>query len=337
MVHIQTYFNQFNNIIRTDYDDNSVLRDKRDLLLENLNNSLQIYSRDYHVQIPKNIIFNQGSYVMGTGIKPLPGEDYDIDVGLCFHLSRNDYSPIQVKQWVYDALRFGSRTVEYKRPCVRVQYHQDGEDAYHVDFAVYSGLTHNWDNQSYLAKGLPGSQPQFQIWEISNPNGLIEIFRQKFSNQQGHRNQFRRVIRLLKRLAHYNFSADGNTRPAGIALTACAMKWFQASTAYGFHGSGLYYDDLNALKNLAESVLNQFNRTTRMSAKLPVPPYNDLFAKMSDKQMQTFKFKLVHLISALKETENTLSPFNTRKTPLACRKLQDVFGNDFPSPERERV
>ena len=37
---------------------------------------------------------------MGTGIEPLPGEDYDIDVGLNFHLSKNNYLPVQVKQWV---------------------------------------------------------------------------------------------------------------------------------------------------------------------------------------------------------------------------------------------
>ena len=57
---------------------------------------------------------------MGTGIAPLLSEDYDIDVGLVFHIPKEDYSPVKVKQWVHDALRSRNRTVEYKRPCVRV-------------------------------------------------------------------------------------------------------------------------------------------------------------------------------------------------------------------------
>ena len=71
-----------------------------------------------------------------------------------FHISKDTYSPIRVKQWVYEALKFGNRTVEYKRPCVRVQYHRAGEEAYHVDFAVYSEKDYNWEIKSIWRKAL---------------------------------------------------------------------------------------------------------------------------------------------------------------------------------------
>ncbi len=180
MANVQTYFNKFDENIRRSYDDNRNLREKRDLLLRDLRQGLHRYAQNHGVRIPRFEHFNQGSYAIGTGIEPLPGEDYDIDVGLEFHLSKNDFSPIEVKEWVYEALNTGNRTVAYKRPCVRVQYHQAGAELYHVDLAVYSGSASNWDDQTYLAKGFPGSAPENQIWEVAEPKGLIEILQQQF-------------------------------------------------------------------------------------------------------------------------------------------------------------
>ena len=41
MANVQTHFNKFHDIIKTSYDDNHSLRDKRDLLLRNLQYGLQ--------------------------------------------------------------------------------------------------------------------------------------------------------------------------------------------------------------------------------------------------------------------------------------------------------
>ncbi|MYK20371.1 nucleotidyltransferase [Candidatus Poribacteria bacterium] len=263
---------------------------------------------------------------MGTGIEPLPREDYDIDVGLIFHLSKNDYSPIEVKKWVYEALHTGNRTVKYKRPCVRVQYHRAGEELYHVDLAIYAENPFNWDNRIYLAKGFPGSAPENQIWEPADPRGLIENFQRKFQGQDGNRDQFRRIIRYLKRWKDVNFSANGNARPTGIAITACAMNWFQIGTRYNISDGKNYYDDLTSLKNLAQAIINQFDWWTgRMSVCLPVSPRNNLFEKMSDKQMEIFKSRLEAFRDSLSQVELTVD------TLTSCHILQEVFGGDFPT------
>ena len=322
MANIQTYFNKFEDTIRKSYDDNSILRKKRDLLLSDLREGLQ---RNFQ-KIPRFEDFNQGSYVMGTGIAPLAGEDYDIDVGLVFHIPKEDYSPVKVKQWVYDALQSGNRKVEYKRPCVRVQYHRAGEALYHVDLAIYSGGNFNWGNQTYLAKGFLGSGPENQKWEISEPKRWIETFQQKFQHQEGHRNQFRRVIRFLKRWKDFKFRAEGNGRPTGIAITACAFNWFQIGTIYNPNTRREEYDDLTALKNLTQASINRFPWAGRMSVNLPVPPHNDLFEKMGDRQMENFKSRLEMLRDALTQVERTVDPLT------ACHLLRDVFGDDFPTP-----
>ncbi len=326
MANVQTYFNRFHNTIRRSYDDSRILREKRDMLLNDLREGLQRHFQTARVRVPRFDMFNQGSYVMGTGVEPLPGEDYDIDVGLIFHLSKDQYSSVQVKQWVHEALHTGNRTVEYKRPCIRVQYHRAGEGIYHVDLAIYSGSLQNWGNQTYLAKGFLGSAPENQIWEPADPHGLIEDFQRKFQGQDGNRDQFRRIIRYLKRWKDVNFSVNGNERPTGISLTACAMNWFQVRTTYNLYTQRWEYDDLRALKNLAESILNQFGFGNRISVCLPVPPYNDLFEKMSNKQMQNLKIKLAGLISVhLRDAEDAPNAF------LACSALRRAFGNDFPT------
>ena len=326
MANVQTYFNKFDRDIRRSYDENSILREKRDMLLRDIRDGLRRHFQDANLRIPRFEDFNQGSYAMGTGIAPLPGEDYDIDVGLIFHLPKENYSPVKVKQWVHDALQSGNRTVEYKRPCVRVQYHRAGEVLYHVDLAIYSGSNSHWDNQIYLAKGFLGSAPKDQAWEISDPKMLKKTFQQKFQHQEGDRNQFRRVIRFLKRWKDFKFRADGHARPTGIAITACAFNWFQVRTIYNPNTRRSEYDDLTALKNLTQAIINQFPWSGRMSVKLPVPPSNDLFEKMGDRQMENFKGKLEMLKDALTQVEWTVDPLT------ACHLLQNVFGDDFPTP-----
>ena len=110
-------------------------------------------------------------------------------------------------------------------------------------------------------------------------------------------------------------------------MTACAMNWFQVVTVYNSSDGKRYYDDFTAFKKLAEAILNQFSFTPRMSVKLLVSPYNDLFEKMSDSQMEKFKIKLAGLV--------TIERDKVEKAPdasRACRALQCVFGNDFPLP-----
>ena len=325
MANVQTHFNKFHDTIRRSYDDNKILRQKRDLLLDDLRDGLRRYAQSQNISIPRFEHFNQGSYAIGTSIAPLSGEDYDIDVGLIFHLSKDDYSPVQVKRWVYEALDTGNRAVECKRPCVRVQYRRAGEVLYHVDLAIYSEDPDNWDNQLYLAKGFLGSKPENRSWEVADPQRLIDTFQQKFRDQ-GDQDQFKRVIRFLKRWKDFKFRADGNGRPTGIAITACAMNWFQRGTRYEPSDGKYYYDDLTALKNLVQAIINRFNSSGgRISVSLPVPPRNDLFEKMGDRQMETFKSRLEAFRDSLSQVEQTV------ETLTACQLLQEVFGDDFPT------
>ncbi len=103
--HLQKEFEKFHEAIKLiDGVDNAVLRQKRDLLLTDLRDGLKRIFQAKGKTVPTFTHFNQGSYWMGTGVKPLDG-DYDIDIGLQFNFAKGDYLPVEVKTWVLDALK----------------------------------------------------------------------------------------------------------------------------------------------------------------------------------------------------------------------------------------
>jgi hypothetical protein len=328
---IQKQFIKFHDTIRTGFDDNAKLREKRDLLIEELKAYFKKKSENENTPLIIFHYFNQGSYGMGIGIKPMPEEDYDIDVALVFHFDKEYISPIEIKEMVKDALSKGNRTVEIKKPCVRVQYHKDGKESFHVDFAIYSDKEYNDDEKFYLARGTEKDKST-QYWEESDPEELKRQFGDLFKDDD--HKQFIRVIRSLKRWKDNKFST-GTGRPIGISITACAMNWFSPVLEYVDKKN--VYNDCAAIKNLVNSMINNFTYVLnkkgewveRLIVRLTVLPQNDLFEKMPDGKMADFKKRLVTLRDNLDEA--------MKKEDLreACLILEDEFGEDFPVPDEE--
>ncbi|WP_283606666.1 nucleotidyltransferase domain-containing protein [Faecalispora anaeroviscerum] len=322
MINLQKEFLDFHEKIKLS-DENAILREKREILLNKLSDNISDEAATYTT-------FNQGSYAMGTGIKP-EDDDYDIDVGVKFNINKDDYTdPIKVKKWVRDALDGHTKSVEIRRSCVTVTYQKDDEPIYHVDFAIYAAL--NDDSKMYIAKGKEFSTEENRKWEVSDPQGLITTIKDKHKDDDA--KQFRRVIRYLKKWRTHNFSSDGNEAPTGISLTILAYNYFSVSKAYDWAKQKEVYDDFTALYNLAVSIKNSFSYKWNesdtqwyytISINLPVEPNNNLFEKMTDKQLNSFYDKVVALVTKLDEVKGK------DKRSDACAILIKVFGDDFPS------
>lgn len=321
MINLQSEFIEFHDKIRLSYDDNSELREKRDILLKKLKDNIVTDAASFSS-------FNQGSYAMHTGIKPDNG-DYDIDVGLRFDLMRSDYSdPVTVKQWVFDALNGHTKKVEIRRSCVTVTYQEDGEDAYHVDFACYADES----DSLYIAKGKKSSSKENRNWEKSDPLGLINKMKDLFPDEDD-RSQFRRIIRYMKKWKNKHFVSSGNDAPTGIALTALAFDKFLPSYEINVATGKRAYNDFAALKAFVAKCRDAFTLKYdiqdakfyhAISQNLFVVPYNNLFAKMTLRQQDNFYNKLCNMLSRLEEAEKK------NKKSEACSILAEVFGSDFP-------
>lgn len=337
MANVQPQFEQFHEAIKLRrFGENEILRDKRDIIRRKLEKRLPQVFEDHDEEVPEFRFRDQGSYEFGTGVKPLDG-DYDIDQGLYFTMSSDSYpDPVVLKKSVYTALFGHTANVRIRRSCVTVSYQEDGEPIYHVDIAIYVDGSEEPDGKARLAKGHENSADEYRVWELSEPQALIDLIEGKFTDN--HRAQFRRVIQYLKRWRDENFSLDGHAAPLGIGLTVAA--YYDLNCRYSDYFTGKP-DDRAALRDLVATILGRFitveadlgtpQPNRRFSLLLPVEPHNDLFERMTDAQMTVLETKLSQLQDALDAAEDAVDPV------LACRGLRNVFGEDFPVPPPEET
>ncbi|MCM3716627.1 nucleotidyltransferase [Alkalihalobacillus oceani] len=328
MGNLQSFFLDFHDAIKLEIDDNQALREKREELLDVLKENIDLEDSKYD-------IFHQGSYTMHTGVKPLEDGDYDIDVGLLFNISIEDYpNPVTAKKLVFNALKDDYEDTEMKYPCVTVKFEGEGDEDdrnYHVDFTIYSN--ENDDGKTYLAKGKLSSVKDSRTWEHSDPKELVRTIKENLMDKED-RKQFRRVIRYLKRWKDLKFKGVVN-RPSGIGLTVAGLTHF--SPHFSYNAFTKTYNDLDALESFVQNMINSFSYRInedgeweeRLEVNLPTPPYNDIYEKMTGGQMKNFKSKLESLIARLKEARDETDPVK------ACEMLQKEFGEDFPVPTKE--
>lgn len=333
MADLRKYYEQFDEAIKLRrFSEEAVLREKRDIIIDKMRERLKAIFEEREETPPSIEAFDQGSYAMGIGVKPLEG-DYDIDEGIIFDIDKSDYpNPVVVKQWVYDAMYGHTNEVTIKRPCVTVQYSIEDEPVYHVDLPIYA-RDGSGSGGIYLARGKPSSPSDQKVWEISDPKGLCRIVDERWAGDDA--KQFRRTIRYLKRWKDVNFLSNGNAAPVGIGITIAAYWWFQPMRELVDPLQNKYrYNDQKALRSFVGSMLNNCTQTyhngewaNRLQVTLPVQPYDDPFLRMSNHQMENFEQKLNRLLSALEYAEDEeIDPVD------ACTELQKVFGDDFPVP-----
>jgi hypothetical protein len=319
MANVQRQFETFNDKIKLRrYYEDATLVEKRDRVLRTLRDGIERLRKEGK-PIPAYWTFNQGSYEIGVGVKPLDG-DYDIDVGVAFDLARGDHNPVAVKQWVLEAVDGHTSRVEMRSSCVTVFYQAAGEPMYHVDLAVYADKPQN-EQKMYLARGKATSDAESRVWSPADPEGLTALLNDRFSGDDA--KQFRRNIRALKRFKDHRFASAGHAAPRGIALAVAAFHWFAPATR--LVDGKVERDDLQSLRNLVGAMLLRF--TPRLAVSCPAEPFDNLCSRMSDVQMGEFKVKLETLLDALREAADDADPHT------ACKTLARQFGDDFPIPE----
>lgn len=316
MAKLQKYFELFHEVIRTDYDTNATLRERGDIILGRIKKNLAEKKR------PGFRSLDQGSYAMKTGTTPPLPLEFDIDEGLRFDFSETEYDARTVRRWVFEAVGGHTDKVDEKGPCTRVTYAQPA--GYHVDLVCYAVWKDSASVEQYrLAHKTRG-------WLPADPPKLLEHIRERrqpfadTEDQKTKTDQFRRVVRYLKRWNDHQIPTERADKPTGLAFTLLCCERL---TPHKDWSDGTP-DDRSAIAALARQVAQLAGR---IAAKKPTPEYEDMFGRIDETEMSNLKARFGALADALEEAGREVDPVK------ACKLLQEVFGPDFPVPEPEET
>ena len=308
MVNLQKQFEKFHCTIKVDKEE---LKDKRDIIVDKIKDSL----KKSGYPIPK--LFNQGSYIYGVGIKTISDkEEYDIDIGLVFNIKSADYSAKIVRERVFDAIKDHTQNVEEKGPCIRVRY----KEGFHVDIVCYSRYTESEEYENFKLAHRNGD------WKDTDPEKLKGFIKRKripfqTSKDSSGSDQLQRVVRYLKRWNDKALLDGSEDKPVGLALLLLSIEILQKPI---FNSEGKS-DDLKALREITFRIKS----LSRIFVTKPTPEYEDVFGKISDNGMK----KLLQRFKKLDESLH--NALNERDLEKACQMLRDEFGEDFPLEREE--
>ena len=318
---IQTHFDKFHDKIKLGRGDDAYkkARERDDSIKDEVKSAFSTAG------YPIVSDFIQGSLKTHTGIVPTSG-DYDIDRALVIEDDTAPENPVVPKKKVLDVLRDRNfKNPEIKKPCVTADY---ASDAVHIDFIVYKRSRERY----YLAVGKENSDENNREWSAADPHGLIDWINDNSpyggDDAKEAIEQFRRLVRYLKRWRDVQFSETVRSKVYSIGLTVMTKERFVRS----FSTEGAR-QDLPALRKTVAAILSAsyFHEEQpgkyRVRACLPVQPWRDIFDGSSlDTGTQLYN-KLERLKEKLAEAEG-LS--DERKQ---CEILNELFGPDFKVPD----
>ena len=224
--------------------------------------------------------FPQGSFALGTTVRPLHGEEYDLDfIYLLRGAHRNTYTEQQIYDFLFARLK-GNGTyasmVELKKRCVRIIYANE----FHLDITpAVNNLT--CPNGSILVP-----DRKLRIWKPSHPQGYVDWFKpiatlmprlpqdaKQFSegrhlvtlssadpvpSQHEPRGILRRAVQFMKR--HRDVYRESNPRqadfvPISVIITTLATHAYRAVVGLGEHESP--FDVLNLLVEMMPQFIQE--------------------------------------------------------------------------------
>lgn len=218
-------------------------------------NSIANYIKNSELDSDSPDIYLQGSFKLGTAIKPLTEEGaYDIDI-VCnlTKLRRESQSQFSLKYDLGQVVKKYAKTQsmsnepEESKRCWTLKYVD--EDNFHID--ILPSVPLNEKENGYIAITDKTKSNYFDLsydWETSNPKGYAQwfrdiskysIYREKIAKrfyasiekvpEYKVRTPLQRIVQILKRHAEVCFEDDIEHKPSSIIITTLAAKQYQSA------------------------------------------------------------------------------------------------------------
>lgn len=274
--------------------------------------------------------FLTGSHGNNTAIHPLSG-DLDIDRALVIDDDQAPENPLDPKNKTLSVLEErGFKNAKIKKPCVTADY---ASDNVHIDYPIYKK---SGDSYS-LAVGKKNSDEKNREWSPSDPKGLKSWVKDQSLHAapaEKKHDQYRRLVRYLKRWRDFKFSDPVLSKVYSIGLTVMAKECFVSDL-----DSEGFPSDLSALRQTVSQILDNEYFTCvdvdadryKVQVDLPVSPYRDIFDGSSTDTGTQFRNRLKKMLRKLEEAEGL---DDVRKQ---CQIMNELFGDDFPVPDAPKT
>lgn len=190
-------------------------------------------------------IFPQGSFKLGTIIRPPAKNEFDLDFVCLLNLSQFDIKQSELKRLLGDTLakKYPPIRLEDKKRCTRVLF-----DNFHVDVlpAIPETDFMKYENVADTLKQRPLLIPDKNLneWCSTNPLGYAEWFNgRKFLNnekcrvensiqpipKQNQDSVLQKVVKLIKYHRDFMFLDDLDNKPISIIVTTLVATYYDGS------------------------------------------------------------------------------------------------------------
>jgi hypothetical protein len=260
------------------------------------------------------VIYPQGSFALGTAVRPLGNDDYDVDAVCLLQLGQNEITQQQLKAMVGNRLKHPHSRYkdmldpkEGGRRCWTIKYTDTSK--FHLD--VLPAIPDDYER--LIAIGVPNELAKYAIcitdrktwdidveWPKSNPKGYIEWFKNRMrvrleearrivamaERAEVHeiedfkvRTPLQQLIQLLKRHRDVRYNGDED-KPISIIITTLAAQGYNNESDLG-----------EAIVNVVPCMRNAIeNRNGVLWVANPVNPLENFADKWTDKPRKQMLF-----------------------------------------------
>ncbi|MBL0388493.1 nucleotidyltransferase [Tumebacillus sp. ITR2] len=191
-------------------------------------------------------IYAQGSLRIGTTVKPISGQEFDLDIVCEFDAKWRGKDSIELLRAVEHRLRMNKTyapMVQVMKRCVRLNYAND----FHMDILPAVPA----DDSGNGCLKVPDRK--LKDWKDSNPKGyadwfekeaerILQVFMEKSAEIEpfpddetfDFKPPLKRAVQLIKRYRDVHFESDSENAPISIVLTTLAARHYKGdSSVYG--------------------------------------------------------------------------------------------------------
>src|SRR3989339_1552963 len=200
----------------------------------------EFLSSDEALLPAKPAIYPQGSLRIGTTVKPLSGQEFDVDLVCELFLNHERLNPVVILNVIESRLKANKiylPLIERLNRCIRINYANE----FHLD--ILPACPDFGKNDG--AVKVPDRKAQ--EWKDSNPKGYAGWFDQRSMTYQKlfekvveplphnepieAKPPLKRVVQLMKRFRDISFQNDTDAAPISIILTTLAASFYKGETS----------------------------------------------------------------------------------------------------------